>query len=295
MLAQQRARFAYLLVLPAVVLITLLNLYPLVEALIVSFQRQNMVRADPEAFVGLAHYAYALFEDERFWASLWRTVLWTVGSVVGGYLVGLSLALLLDGEMWGRTVFRALFLVPWVIPEVATAMLWKWLYVDEFGAINFVLARIGLIARPIQWLGDPALALPAVILVQVWKLYPIMFVVLLAALQNVPKELHQAAELDGAGPLQRFRYVTFPVIRPTSVVITLLAALWTFQNFEIVYLLTGGGPADATKILSTLVYEKAFWALEIGYATAIAMLMLVCLALLSMVYMLVYRAQGERA
>ena len=108
-----------------------------------------------------------------------------------------------------------------------------------------------------------------------------MFIVLLAALQNVPKELHEAAELDGAGPIQRFRYVTFPVIRPTSVIITLLASIWTFQTFDIVYLLTGGGPADATEILPTLIYQKAFWASEIGYAAALGMLMLVCLVVLS--------------
>ena len=112
------------------------------------------------------------------------------------------------------------------------------------------------------------------IVVQIWKLYPVMFIVLLAALQNVPKELFEAATIDGANLAQRFRYVTFPVIRPTSIIITLLASIWTFQAFDIVYLLTGGGPANATEILPTLVYDKAFWASDIGYAAAIGMLML---------------------
>ena len=158
-----------------------------------------------------------------------------------------------------------------------------------------LLRTFGLIDQPIQWLADPNMAMSSVIMVQIWKLTPVMFIVLLAALQNVPKELHEAAELDGAGPLQRFRYVTFPVIRPTSVIITLLASIWTFQSFDIVYLLTGGGPADATEILPTLIYQKAFWASDIGYAAAIGMLMLVCLVILSVAYLFVYRSQGAKA
>jgi multiple sugar transport system permease protein len=295
MLKQQRARFAYYLILPSVILITLLNAVPLVEGVIVSLQKQNMIRPNPTAFVGFKHYYRALFEEEIFWSTVGRTVVWTTGSVVGGYIVALALALLLNREMHGRGFFRALFLIPWVIPDVATALLWKWLYADEYGVINHLLRTWGLITRPIQWLADPNMAMASVIMVQVWKLTPVMFIVLLAALQNVPKELHEAAELDGAGPIQRFRYVTFPVIRPTSVIITLLASIWTFQAFDIVYLLTGGGPADATEILPTLIYQKAFWASDIGYAAAIGMLMLVCLVILSVAYLFVYRSQGAKA
>jgi multiple sugar transport system permease protein len=295
MLKQQRARFAYYLILPSVILITLLNVVPLVEGVIISLQKQNMIRPNPTAFVGFKHYHRALFEEDILWASLGRTLVWTAGSVVGGYIVALALALLLNRDIWGRGFFRALFLVPWVIPDVATALIWKWLYADQYGVINNLLARTGLVSKPIQWLADPNMAMASVIMVQIWKLMPVMFIVILAALQNVPKELHEAAELDGAGAMQRFRYVTFPVIRPTSVIITLLASIWTFQSFDLVYLLTGGGPADATKILSTLIYQKAFWASDIGYASALGMVMLVCLMILSVAYLFVYRAQGAKA
>jgi multiple sugar transport system permease protein len=295
MLKQQRARFAYYLVLPSVILITLLNVVPLVQGILVSVQRQNMVRPNPTSFVGFRHYHRALFEEEIFWSSLGRTIVWTGGSVVGGYIVALALALLLNREIHGRGFFRALLLIPWVIPDAATALIWKWLYADQYGVFNFLLISFGLADRQIQWLADPNMAMVSVILVQIWKLTPVMFIVLLAALQNVPTELHEAAELDGAGPIQRFRYVTFPVIRPTSVVITLLASIWTFQSFDIVYLLTGGGPADATEILPTLIYQKAFWASEIGYASALGMLTLVCLVILSVAYLLVYRSQGAKA
>jgi multiple sugar transport system permease protein len=134
----------------------------------------------------------------------------------------------------------------------------------------------------------------SVIVVQIWKLYPIMFITLLAALQGVPKELHEAAKIDGANVVQRFVYVTFPFIRGTSVIITLLAAIWTFQNFDIIYLLTGGGPAGATKILPTLVYEKGFWAGELGHAAAVGIVILLCLLILSVAYLLAYSAQKER-
>lgn len=295
MLKQQRARFAYYLILPSVILITLLNVVPLVQGILVSVQRQNMVRPNPTSFVGFRHYYRALFEEEIFWSSLGRTIVWTTGSVAGGYIVALALALLLNREIYGRGFFRALLLVPWVIPDAATALIWKWLYADQYGVINFLLIASGLVDRQIQWLADPSLAMVSVIAVQIWKLTPVMFIVLLAALQNVPTELHEAAELDGAGPIQRFRYVTFPVIRPTSVIITLLASIWTFQSFDIVYLLTGGGPADATEILPTLIYQKAFWASEIGYAAALGMLTLVCLVILSVAYLFVYRSQGAKA
>ncbi|MBI1776862.1 MAG: sugar ABC transporter permease [Proteobacteria bacterium] len=295
MYLRRRSRFAYVLILPSLIVITLLDLYPVIEGAVVSFQNQNMMRPNPEAFVGARHYMRALFDDVTFWSSLGRTLTWTAGAVAGGYVVALCLALLLDRELHGRNFFRALFLLPWVVPDVCTALLWKWLYGDEFGVINFLLLRAGLIDLPIQWLANPKMAMAAVIGVQIWKLYPVMFIVLLAALQNVPRELHEAATIDGANARQRLRHITLPFIRPTSVIITLLASIWTFQSFDIVYLLTGGGPSDATKILPTLIYQKAFWGLEMGYATALGLLMLACLLAISVVYLLVYRAQRSVA
>jgi multiple sugar transport system permease protein len=295
MYSRRRARFGYFLILPSLIVIVLLDLYPVVEGVVVSLQSQNMMRLDQTAFVGVEHYERALFEDDVFWWSVFATLIWTAGAVVGGYLVALGLALLLDRELRGRNFFRALFLLPWVIPDICTALLWKWLYGDEFGVINFLLLRTGVIEAPVQWLANPDLALPSVIAVQIWKLYPVMFIVLLAALQNVPRELHEAATIDGATARQRFWHITLPFIRSTSIIITLLASIWTFQSFDIVYLLTGGGPSDATRILPTLIYQKAFWGLEMGYATALGMLMLVCLLIISVVYLLAYRAQRGEA
>lgn len=295
MLAAKRRRLAYLLIFPALILVLLLNLYPIIEAVIVSMQRQNMIRPNPTGFVGLMHYRRLLLEEEEFLESLGRTMVWTIGSVIGAYLLGLALALLLNQRIKARGFFRALFLIPWVIPDVCTALVWKWLYGDELGIINFLLRRAGLIDQPILWLSQTDTAMLAVIIVQIWKLYPVMFIVLLAALQTVPEELHEAAKLDGATAAQRFRHITLPFLLPTSIIMTLLGAIWTFQSFDIVYLLTGGGPADATNILAVLVYEKGFIAFDVGYAAALGMLMLGCLMILSVAYLLAYRARDARA
>jgi ABC-type sugar transport system permease subunit len=187
-------------------MITLLTLVPLLEGLIVSVQSQDMGRPNPTRFVGWEHYIRALFEDDDFWSSLRRTIIWTIGSVAGAYCLALSLALLVNIDIQGRKFFRALFLLPWVVPEVSTALLWKWLYGDEFGILNFILKSLGIVSSPVLWLADPNLAMPSVIAVQIWKLYPVMFIVLLAALQNVPKELHEAAIIDGANSRQRFPF-----------------------------------------------------------------------------------------
>jgi len=281
------------MILPSVAMITLLTLVPLLEGLIVSVQSQDMGRPNPTRFVGWEHYIRALFEDDDFWSSLRRTIIWTIGSVAGAYCLALSLALLVNIDIQGRKFFRALFLLPWVVPEVSTALLWKWLYGDEFGILNFILKSLGIISSPVLWLADPNLAMPSVIAVQIWKLYPVMFIVLLAALQNVPKELHEAAIIDGANSRQRFWYITLPFIRGTSVITTLLASIWSFQNFDIIYLLTGGGPAGVTKVLATLMYQKAFWGSEMGYAAAIGVLMLVVLLLLSIAYLFAYKVQKD--
>lgn len=293
MLLKRRTRIAYFMILPSVAMITLLTLVPLLEGLIVSVQSQDMGRPNPTRFVGWEHYIRALFEDDDFWSSLRRTIIWTIGSVAGAYCLALSLALLVNIDIQGRKFFRALFLLPWVVPEVSTALLWKWLYGDEFGILNFILKSLGIISSPVLWLADPNLAMPSVIVVQIWKLYPVMFIVLLAALQNVPKELHEAAIIDGANSRQRFWYITLPFIRGTSVITTLLASIWSFQNFDIIYLLTGGGPAGVTKVLATLMYQKAFWGSEMGYAAAIGVLMLVVLLLLSIAYLFAYKVQKD--
>ena len=293
MLQRTRARLAYFLVLPALSLVIILNLLPLAQGVIISMQNQNMIRPNPEAFVGLRHYIRAFTGDSEFWNSTSHSFYFTIGSVVGAYFLSLGLALLLNQSIYCRGLLRALFLVPWVVPEVVTALLWKWVYSDQWGIANFVLMRVGIVDTPVPWLSDPNVAMPAVIVVQIWKLYPVMTVVLLAALQGVPKELIEAAKIDGANAVQRFWYVTANFLRPTSIIIVLLAAIWTFQNFDIVYLLTGGGPAGSTQTLPVMVYVKAFWASQLGYASAIGVIILLILLCLGFASLYLERVLGR--
>jgi len=281
-LQKQRARFGYFLVMPALLLVVLLNVVPLIQGLILSVQSQNLIRPNPDAFVGARHYVRALTADPEFWNATTNTFVWTFGSVAVAYVLSLCLALLLNLDIRGRSVMRALFLIPWVVPNVVTALLWKWFYNDQYGVANFVLLKLGLVQEPVQWLSTPEAAMPSVIAVQVWKLYPLMTVVLLAALQNVPREVIEAAKVDGANAWHRFWNVTLNFIRPQSMLIVLLCAIWTFQSFDIIYLLTGGGPGGATQNLAVMVYTKAFWASQLGYASAIGVLMMAILVALGL-------------
>jgi multiple sugar transport system permease protein len=298
MTAQARKRqeqsFAYGLILPSAVLVTLLNFIPLIEGVIVSFQRQQLMQSDTTGWVGLSNYSQALFDEAVFWPSLGRTIFWMVGAVGGAYVIGMFLSLLLNREdLKARALLRALFLVPWVVPDVVTSLIWKWMYNDQFGLINYALKSMGLIKQPILFLADPHIAMLSLIVVQVWKLYPLMTVMLLAALQNIPKELYEAAMIDGSSTLQRAWHITLPLIRQTSIIITLLMAIWTFNHFDVVYLLTGGGPANATSVLSILVYNKAFFALNLGYAASIGVLMLLTLSVFGILYLRMYRTREE--
>ncbi|MBL0929942.1 MAG: sugar ABC transporter permease [Alphaproteobacteria bacterium] len=279
----------YLFLAPTLLFLAAVIVLPLFHAFWTSFQR---IRGLNSTFVGFANYVRVL-EDEAFWHSLRVSLGFVSISVVAHVVLGLLLALALNKITFARTALRVLFLTPWMVAAAVGATIWLWLLEPQFGVINYILQSAGLISAPVAWLGTPGTAFAAVTTVEIWRGVPFIMLLTLAGLQTIPAEQYESAEIDGATVWQRFVYVTFPYIRPTSVIITLLAAIWTFQNFDIIYLLTGGGPADATKILPTLVYEKGFWGLELGYASAISLLMLLCLTVLSVAYLFVYRAQRE--
>ncbi len=285
---------AYLLIAPALVLILVLDVAPLLRGFYVSFQHQELMRPDRFGWAGLSNFRQALFQEGIFWPSLLRTFMWMTGVVCGAYLVGFCLALLLNRpDIRARGILRALFLIPWVVPDVVTSLVWKWMYNDQFGLINYGLKALGLVKEPILFLASKDLAMFSLVVVQVWKLYPLMTVVLLAALQQIPGELYESAVIDGSSGPQSIWHITLPMIKPTSIVMTLLMAIWTFNHFDMVYLLTGGGPASATMVLSMLVYNKAFFGLNFGYASSIGVLMLLTLSALGVPYLRLYRRVDE--
>jgi len=282
----------YLLILPSLVLMLILIFFPLVRGIVMSFTEVDLVKQGQMTFIGLDQYR-KLLDDPVFEHALVNTLKWTLGVVVFQYLIGLGIALLLNERIPFRGLMRGLILVPWVVPSVVAALVWRWIYASEYGILNHLLRQIRLIQRPLEWLSDPGLAMPAVIAVGIWKWVPFMAVVLLAGLQSIPQELYESAKVDGASGVQRFWHITMPYLRNLSLVATLLSFIWTFNHFDIVYVMTKGGPSNATHLLSTYSYLTAFSFFDIGYAAAMGVIMLAALMVFAVMYMRLLRAEGQ--
>jgi multiple sugar transport system permease protein len=209
------------------------------------------------------------------------------GIVALSYALGLLAAVLLNQKLRGKGIYRALILVPWIIPPVVAYISWQWMLNDQSGAINLALIRLGLTnpIDPIVWLADPNLAMVSIVTVGSWSRFPFMMITMLAALSAISDEVHEAAALDGANRWQRFRDITLPLILPVSVIATLLQAIWTFNDFALPFVLTGGGPANATTTLVLLAYKEAFRQFNIGYGTSLAVISMVLMLALGTVYL----------
>lgn len=244
----------YLFLFPAFLVIVSLVAYPFASAIVLTFQQKMAGTAG--RFIGLANYR-ELLHNEVFLRTIFNTVTYTVVAVAVKFLVGMSMALVLNQERWCNNLFRSFLLLPWAIPTVISALNWRWIYDDASGLINNVLVRLHLVNESISWLSDPNLAMLAVIIVVVWQGTPFFTMSFLAGLQAVPKELYEAAEVDGATLLQQFWHVTIPRLRPVFVTAAMLSTIWTSANIQFVYILTNGGPADRTQIFPTLSYNLA--------------------------------------
>lgn len=278
------SRYAgHLLVLPALGILGLLALGPILWALWLSFQRRLLI-FDISRFVGLENYWIAL-HDPRFWQSLLNTAYFTAVSVTAEIILGMAIALLIRHSFRGRGWVRAALLVPWAIPTVVSARMWEWMYNADFGFINFLLLRSGLVSSPLNWLGDRTLALHAAILMDVWKTTPFAAFLLSAALMTIPRDLYQAAQVDGAGAWAVFRRLTLPLLRPALLVVLLFRTLDAFRVFDAIYVLTGGGPANTTETLSVYTYKTLFQTLQFGYGSTLAVLTFLCVLLTSLAYL----------
>lgn len=263
-------------VLPALLLLVGITIYPLIQVIYLSLQRRLLI-FDISEFTGFNNYLF-LLGDERFWGALKNTVYFTVLSVGGEVVLGLAIALLLNRVFPGKGVARAIILVPWAIPTVVSAKLWEWMYNTDFGIINYLLGT------KINWLGDPQWALNAAILMDVWKTTPFVVILLLAGLQVIPKDIHSAARIDGAGPIRLFWNVTFPYLRPVILIVMIFRCLDAFRVFDAVYVLTGGGPANTTETLSIYTYKVLFQTLQFGYGSSLAVIMFLCVGLIAVTF-----------
>jgi multiple sugar transport system permease protein len=288
--------WGYVLAAPAMTLVALMALAPIMAALWLSL-RHRLPIFDVDEFVGLANYL-DLLGDERFRAAVGTTLYFTCLSVGLELPIGLGLALLLDGLTDERTRFgrlaQTVAIVPWAVPTVVSAQIWLWLYQPDYGLLNYVLARIGVDA-PIDWLADPRWAIHAAVLMDVWKTTPFAALMLLAGLKALPRELRAAARIDGAGWWDGFRSVTLPLLTPVILITLVFRTMDAVRVFDAVYVLTGGGPGNATETLSIYAYKTLFQSLQLGYGSALATAMFLISATLSFFYMTLLRRQVRDA
>lgn len=290
-LASRRTQlFAYALVLPVVILILGLVAYPFLYAIYVSFT--DRVIGSAGNWVGLANFAY-LVQTATFTSAVRNTIVIVVVTGVLKLLIGLGLALLVDQNLPGRGLFRSFLMLPWAMPAFVAFLTWRVLYQPIGGGLNLILTETGLYPHVIDWLGQRQTAMPSVILASVWRGFPFWFISILAALQTIPRELYEAARVDGANAWQRFWTVTFPGIKQVLIVVTLLSSIWTANAFEHVWLLTQGGPSDATMVFPVLAYF-GMQTQRIGEAAAVSVAMLPVLAILVIVATSIMRKDEER-
>ncbi len=268
--------FAYLLVAPAILLICGLVAYPFLFAIWVSFT--DMVVGSVGNFVGFKNFEY-LAGTATFYSAIWNTIVIVLVSDVLKLGIGLGLALLVHQNLPGRGIFRSFLMLPWAMPAFVAFLTWRVLYQPIGGGINLILTQTGLYSEVVDFLGSRSTAMGSVIVASVWRGFPFWFISILAALQSVPKELYEAAIVDGATTWQRFWHVTIPSLMPVIIVTTLLSSIWTANGFEHVWLLTAGGPSDATMVFPVLAYF-GMQTQRIGEAAAVSVYMLPVLAIL---------------
>jgi multiple sugar transport system permease protein len=260
----------YLFLFPAILVIVGLVAYPFAAAIVMTFQEKTA--GAPGRFIGLDNYR-ELFNSEQFIRTVMNTVVYTAVGVGIKFLVGLSMALVLNQERFCNNLFRSFLLVPWAIPTVMSALNWRWIFDDASGLINNVLVRLNLIDETISWLSNPNLAMLSVITVVIWQGTPFFTMSFLAGLQAIPKELYEAAEIDGASVLQQFTNITLPRLHPIFVTATMLSAILTSSAIQFVLILTNGGPADRTMIFSVLSYHLALGgAQRLGMGAAVSLI-----------------------
>ena len=280
-----------ILLLPSALTFLVLLVFPLSYGIYTSFLQRHVL--DPEGvWVGLANYVW-LFGNAEFWQSLAISTLWA-GTTVGLQIVlGTAVALILHQPFKGRSLVRGLVLFPYMMPVVSVILIWMLLYNALYGVLNYLLVQTGLIAAPIAWLSQPGSAFWSVVFVGVWKYFPFVVVIVLARLQVIPQDLYEAARIDGAGAIARFVDITLHQIKDVLLVVALLRTIYMFNNFEIAFLLTGGGPLRATMTLPILVYEQAFGLYEMGRGSAIAVVMFLILIGVMSVYFAFLRKESD--
>lgn len=281
---RQERILAIILLMPATLIISIVTIYPLLSSFWISLHKWDLTKPlDGNPFVGLENYIFVL-KDPTFWESARISLLFVFGAVGLEIVLGIAIALLLNKDFFGKTFVRMLALLPWAIPSVVNGIMWKWILNPSYGALNGLLYSLGIIDKYIIWLGSKNLALMMVILADVWKETPFIMLLFLASLQTIPKDLYEAARVDGANPIQILFKITLPMIKPTLFVAIALRTIWALKSFDLIYTLTAGGPSGGTSVIGYYTYLKTFISLNLGRGSAVAYIMTFAVAALVLVY-----------
>lgn len=286
-------QFAWVIITPAVFIVFGIVLYPLIQTLLYSLQDIDLSQGKKGSFIGLGNYLQVL-SDPLFWGSLGRTAYFSVVSITVEIILGTFIALLLNEKFFGRKALSAIILIPWAIPTIVNAAMWKWIYHPEYGALNALLSQLHLIDAYKSWLGEPWLAMNMIILADVWKMTPLVVIFILASLQLVNKSVYEAAAVDGAGVIRRFFSITLHYLKPIFLVLIVIRTMETFKVFDIIYATTRGGPANGTMVLTYQAYLKAFNNLQFSMGATYSYIIAMLILLLTVIYLKVMKRGEER-
>jgi multiple sugar transport system permease protein len=275
-------RSALFFLFPALFLLSGLALFPILSVFWISLFRRLLI-FDISRFVWLDNYSF-LLQDSRFWNAFRNTAYFTAMSVLVELILGLGIAILLNREFRGKGFMRSIILVPWAIPTVVSAKMWEWIFNTDFGILNHILGTHW------NWLGNPALALHAAIAVDIWKTVPFVAILLMAGLQTIPPDLYEAAQIDGATDWSTFVRITLPLLKPLILVCAIFRTLDAFRVFDVIYVLTGGGPANSTESLSVYAYKVLFQTLQFGYGSSLAVVIFLTVGFITIAYMRMLRS-----
>lgn len=285
--------FPYLLVAPAVILVAIMTVYPAIFAIRLSLMDIDLLKFTRGGdFIGLGNYR-AAFQDEIFVNGLWRTLRWVVLVAGSQMLIALPIALFLNSRFFGRALVRAAVLIPYIVPAAVVAIIWRFMVDSNFGVINDILQRLSIIDSYRAWMADPTAAFLVISFAMVWAGFPFYAITLLASLQVISDDLYEAARIDGAGAWQQFRFVTFPLILPTILLLLLLRTIWLSHNVDLIFLMSEGGPGYSNYTVAVYSFIQTWSRLEIGYPAALAIMLAIVLLIASGIYVALIERSRE--
>jgi trehalose/maltose transport system permease protein len=288
-LAKQRERVAWLLVLPSLLVVAVVALYPLIETFRLSFTNTRLASAREPRYLGFENYQ-SLLQEDAFRSSLGHTVIFTVSSVALETLLGLAIALVIHSNFRGRGGVRTAMLVPWAIPTVVSAAMWQWMYNDVYGVVNDILVyRLHVLDQKVAWLADPNLSLPAIIAVDIWKTTPFMALLLLAGLQLIPNDVYEASYVDGASKVQQFLQITLPLLRPALLVALIFRTLDAFRVFDVIYVMKQFAPETMT--VAVYARQQLIDLAKLGRGSAAAVIIFICIFVFVILYTRLVRVE----